>query len=149
VDDPARVALPDTCPALVSCELAERVHVRLRENQQESAGRNPDPLETLWRNLIVCGHCGRPVGTMCHPWGRRYYCRARMNRNGASPNPCAGRSGGIPVRRRLEDQRPQQCPFCIHRVTGIRNSKGIYNAPSWCISTTAVCPNCHTPSSGR
>ncbi len=90
VDDPARVALPAACPALVSAEVAERVHAPLRENQRESAGRNPDPLETLWRNLMVCGHCGRPVGTMCHPWGRRYYCRARMNRNGATPNPCAG-----------------------------------------------------------
>jgi DNA invertase Pin-like site-specific DNA recombinase len=89
-DDPARVALPNACPALVSKELAERVHVRLRENQQESAGRNPDPLETLWRGLIVCGHCGRRVGTMRHRHNRVYICSARLNRSGARPIPCAG-----------------------------------------------------------
>jgi hypothetical protein len=26
-----------------------------------------------------------------HPYGRRYYCRARKARTGATPNPCAGR----------------------------------------------------------
>ena len=42
-DDPARVALPDTCPALVTAELAARVHARLRENKLENPGRNRDP----------------------------------------------------------------------------------------------------------
>ncbi|HEV2460599.1 MAG TPA: recombinase family protein [Ktedonobacterales bacterium] len=95
-DDPVRVMLPNSCPALVSRELAERVHAHLRENQAESAGRNPDVLETLWRNLQVCGHCGRATRTMAHPWGRRYYCRAHWNRNGARPNPCPG--GGYSIR---------------------------------------------------
>src|SRR5262245_53044739 len=63
-DDPARVALPPSaCPPLVSRELADRVQARLRENQAENAGRNPDPLATIWRGLAVCGHCGRRMCT--------------------------------------------------------------------------------------
>jgi DNA invertase Pin-like site-specific DNA recombinase len=90
-DDPARVVLADACPALVSHEVAERVHARLRENQAESAGRNPDPLETLWRGLAVCGHCGSRTNTVNHPYGRRYRCSARTLFSGAGPNPCEGR----------------------------------------------------------
>jgi DNA invertase Pin-like site-specific DNA recombinase len=97
-DDPARVALPATCPALVSKDLAEQVQLRLRQNQDESAGHNPDPLATLWRNRIVCGYCGRPVGTLAHPYGRRYVCRGRANRNGATPNPCPGAGYSIAAR---------------------------------------------------
>ncbi len=76
VDDPTRVALPNACPALVSAELAARVHARLAENKAQSAGRNPDPLATLWRGLAVCGHCGGRLNTGLHrhAQGRRYKC---------------------------------------------------------------------------
>ena len=76
VDDPTRVALPNACPALVSAELAARVHARLAENKAQSAGRNPDPLATLWRGLAVCGHCGGRLNTGLHrhAQGRRYEC---------------------------------------------------------------------------
>src|SRR5258707_8202872 len=60
-DDPTRVALPDACPALISAELAARVHARLVQNKVENPGRNVDPLSTLWRGLAVCGHCGRRI----------------------------------------------------------------------------------------
>ncbi len=76
-DDPARITLPLVSPALVSRELAERVHARLAENKAESAGRNPDPLATLWRGLVVCGHCGVRMQTwVAKAGGRCYRCRS-------------------------------------------------------------------------
>jgi Recombinase/Recombinase zinc beta ribbon domain len=85
-DDPMRIALPATvCPALVSRELAAQVHARLRENKAESAGRNPDPLATLWRGRVVCGHCGRRMGTKMASTGngRRYACvSSRLDEEG-------------------------------------------------------------------
>ena len=42
VDDPDRVALHSTAPALVSKELAERAQAQLKVNKEHSAGRNPD-----------------------------------------------------------------------------------------------------------
>jgi site-specific DNA recombinase len=79
-DDPARVALPEgVCPALVSRELAERAHVRLRANKAEQTGGNPDPLATIWRGMVVCGHCGQKMVTAsaADGYGRCYYCRSR------------------------------------------------------------------------
>ena len=76
-DDPARVALPATaCPALVSPDLAARAQARLTQTKAESAGRNPDPLATIWRGLARCGHCGQSLHTACvsEGPGRRYKC---------------------------------------------------------------------------
>ncbi len=90
-DDPARVALPaSACPALVSPELAARVHARLAENKAESAGRNPDPLATLWRGMAVCGHCGGRLSTGLHRSGRRYKCATVLMTavSRASPRAC-------------------------------------------------------------
>jgi recombinase-like zinc beta ribbon protein len=98
MDDPDRVALPKACPPLVSRAMGARVQLRLAQNKAASAGRNPDPLETLWRGMALCGHCGRPIGTVAHTHGRRYACRANWNRNGASERPCAG--GSFSVRAR-------------------------------------------------
>jgi hypothetical protein len=74
LDDPDCVVLHDACPALVSRELAERVHVRLRENKLESRGAILTPLQTLWRTLMVCGHCRRASCTVAHASGRRHCC---------------------------------------------------------------------------
>jgi DNA invertase Pin-like site-specific DNA recombinase len=84
VDDPDRVALPDACPPLVSKELAERAHARLRQNKENSAGRNPDPLATLFRGMVVCGHCGGRMFTSARSGtsegeGRLYKCSRRAN----------------------------------------------------------------------
>jgi DNA invertase Pin-like site-specific DNA recombinase len=92
-DDPMRVVLPQAaCPALVSRELAERVHVRLRANKAESAGRNPDPQATLWRSRAYCGHCGSKMytATAGDGYGRRYYCRSRTNGPDGAAVPCPG-----------------------------------------------------------
>ena len=54
-----RVALPSTiAPTLVSKELAERVHARLRTNQQLAPRNNRQPLASLLRGLAYCGVCG-------------------------------------------------------------------------------------------
>jgi DNA invertase Pin-like site-specific DNA recombinase len=92
LDDPARVALPNSCPALVSPELAARVHAHLRENQAENAGRNPDPLATIWRGLAVCGHCGGKMytGAIASGGGRCYSCRSYGLVNGGAPTSCPG-----------------------------------------------------------
>jgi DNA invertase Pin-like site-specific DNA recombinase len=91
-DDPDRVALPATAPALVSKELAERIHARLTQNKAESAGRNPDPLATIWRGRVICGHCdGRMyTGTTSDGYGRRYYCSARRGVDGSAAFSCPG-----------------------------------------------------------
>jgi site-specific DNA recombinase len=83
MDDPDRVALPDTCPALVSKELAERVAMQLEKNKENNPGRLTDPLETIWRGLAICGHCGRRMFTSPAPngHGRRYNCGSRRGRN--------------------------------------------------------------------
>jgi site-specific DNA recombinase len=93
VDDPDRVALHGTAPALVSRELAERAHARLAQNKAESAGRNPDPLATIWRGMAVCGHCGGRMFTApatTNGDGRRYRCLSRRSVNGGVPVPCPG-----------------------------------------------------------
>jgi hypothetical protein len=62
----------------VSPELAARDHARLAETKAESAGRNEDPLATLWRGFALCGHCGRRLHTAqaASGNGRRYKCLA-------------------------------------------------------------------------
>jgi hypothetical protein len=84
VDNPDRVALPDACPPLVSKELAERAQARLHQNKAESAGRNPDPLATLFRGMVVCGHCGGRMFTSARSGtsegeGRLYKCSRRAD----------------------------------------------------------------------
>src|SRR5260221_107080 len=95
-DDPLRVALPNASPALVSRDLVSRVHVRLAQNKEDSAGRNVDPLATLWRRLAVCGHCGQKMytGTRALGRGRWYSCRAR-SMNGARFDRCSGHAPTI------------------------------------------------------
>ena len=95
-DDPLRVALPNASPALVSRDLVSRVHVRLAQNKEDSAGRNVDPLATLWRRLAVCGHCGQKMytGTRAHGEGRWYSCRSRSI-NGGSFDRCSGHAPTI------------------------------------------------------
>jgi DNA invertase Pin-like site-specific DNA recombinase len=91
MDDAARVMLPaDVCPALVSPELAARVQARLTESKAASAGRNPDPLATLWRGMTVCGHCGGRLNTGQTSNGRRYACfNVRIDADGRRA-PCPG-----------------------------------------------------------
>jgi hypothetical protein len=79
VDDPERVALPDACPPLVSKELAARVTAWLAKNKKDNPGRNKDPLATIFRGMIVCGHCGEKMFTA--PGinnSRRYSCHSRI-----------------------------------------------------------------------
>jgi hypothetical protein len=96
MDDPNRVALPLTAPALVSKDLAERAQAQLKANKENSAGRNPDPLATIWRGMAVCGHCGGSLSTGAARASaegkddRRYYCRAHRAVSGGSTPPCAG-----------------------------------------------------------
>jgi DNA invertase Pin-like site-specific DNA recombinase len=75
-DDPARVFVPlSVCPALVSEELGARAAARMVITKNASAGRNPDPLATLWRGMSRCGHCGGPLHTgKTSAGGRRYRC---------------------------------------------------------------------------
>src|SRR5258708_7398541 len=64
----------------------------------ESAGRNLDPLATLWRGLAVCGHCGGRLGTAPASKGqgrRRYVCRSIRgaqgdDETGATRHVCPG-----------------------------------------------------------
>jgi DNA invertase Pin-like site-specific DNA recombinase len=99
VDDPDRVALHATAPALVSKELAERVSARLVKNKEDNPGRLADPLETLWRGMVVCGHCGKKMFTAPGSTGRRYYCRSRIARTHgggvALPIDCPGGMVGM------------------------------------------------------
>jgi DNA invertase Pin-like site-specific DNA recombinase len=91
VDDPDRVALHATAPALVSKELAERVAARLVKNKEDNPGRLADPLATIWRGMVVCGHCGGKMFTAPGSAGRRYYCRSRIAKThggGALPMSC-------------------------------------------------------------
>jgi hypothetical protein len=78
IDDPERVALPDACPPLVSKELAARVTARLAKNKEDNPGRNADPLATIFRGMIVCGHCGEKMFTAPGINGRRYCCHSRI-----------------------------------------------------------------------
>jgi site-specific DNA recombinase len=92
-DDPMRIALPaDACPALVSPELAARVHARLAITKAESAGHNPDPLATLWRGLVICGHCGGKLQTARNSDGpgRRYKCSNVVVGTDGKRMPCPG-----------------------------------------------------------
>jgi DNA invertase Pin-like site-specific DNA recombinase len=103
VDDPARVTLPDVSPALVPRELAARAQARLTANKAESAGRNPDPLATIWRGLVVCGHCGVRMRTATSRVSgvRRYFCRSE--RIGPDGHRLACPAGGVTIRPALLD----------------------------------------------
>jgi site-specific DNA recombinase len=95
LDDPARVALPNVCPPLVSKAVAERVTARLTQNRIDNPGRLADPLATIFRGMTVCGHCGGRMFTAPTSVddGRRYYCRSRRLSNssgGAIPTDCPG-----------------------------------------------------------
>jgi hypothetical protein len=94
VDDPERVALPDACPPLVSKELAERAQGQLAKNKEDNPGRNADPLATIFRGMVVCGHCGSKMLTASGSCGRRYYCRVRAQKRAgggvATPMSCPG-----------------------------------------------------------
>lgn len=94
LDDPARVVLSsEVCPALITPELAARVHARLARTKAESAGRNPDPLATIWRGMAVCGHCGGRLGTGTNSerTGRRYKCmNVRVEADTGTRAPCPG-----------------------------------------------------------
>ncbi len=102
IDDPKRVPLPpETCPALIDPELAARVAARLAQNKAESAGRNRDPLATLFRGMAYCGHCGYPLGTYTRTQKngttpRRYRC-AGMTVIGRAPCPGAGFAMNAPI----------------------------------------------------
>jgi DNA invertase Pin-like site-specific DNA recombinase len=93
-DDPERVALPDACPPLVSKELAERAQAQLTKNKENNPGRNTDPLATILRGMVVCGHCGEKMFTASGSSGRRYYCRLRWQKRAgggvAIPGSCPG-----------------------------------------------------------
>src|SRR5262249_41608648 len=102
MDDPDRVALPNTCPALVSKELADRVAAQLEQNKENNPGRLTDPLETIWRGMAVCGHCGKRMftGPSYNGHGRRYNCGSRRGRNagGVVPTSCPGGAFSIGAR---------------------------------------------------
>ncbi|HEV8191240.1 MAG TPA: recombinase family protein [Ktedonobacterales bacterium] len=78
VDDAERVALPDACPPLVSKEVAARVAARLIKNKEDNPGRNADPLATIFRGMVVCGHCGGKMFTAPGIKGRRYCCHSHI-----------------------------------------------------------------------
>jgi hypothetical protein len=115
------MALPNACPPLVSKELAERAQARLAKNKEENPGRNPDPLATLFRGMVVCGHCGTRMftTTSTHGSGRRYCCRSRLIVNGVPTNCPGGKftinasildtSGWADVRAWLENEDNVRC----------------------------------------
>jgi hypothetical protein len=46
-------------PAIVTKEVAEKIHQILQRNQRVASRNNPNPKENLLRaGLIRCGHCG-------------------------------------------------------------------------------------------
>jgi DNA invertase Pin-like site-specific DNA recombinase len=63
-----RVALPSTiAPALVSKELAERVHARLAQNQYYAPRNNRQPDASFLRGLVYCGVCGAHMAMLNEP----------------------------------------------------------------------------------
>jgi hypothetical protein len=76
----------------VSRELAQAAQARLTQNKAESAGRNPDPLATIFRGMAVCGHCGARMfsHTRSDSPGRIYSCHSRRESNAGVPVTCPG-----------------------------------------------------------
>lgn len=63
-----RVTLPSTiAPALVSKELAERVHARLAQNQYFAPRNNHQPDASYLRGLVYCGVCGAHMTMLNEP----------------------------------------------------------------------------------
>jgi len=63
-----RVTLPSTiAPALVSKELAERVHARLAQNQYFAPRNNHQPDASYLRGLVYCGVCGAHMTILNEP----------------------------------------------------------------------------------
>ena len=119
-DDSVRVALPaSACPALVSPELASRVHARLSLSKAESAGCNPDPLATLWRGMAFCGHCGGHLHTAptTLETGRRYRC-GRMLFDAQS------RPEGALFRWQIHHRRQCSRPGSMGRCRGVAHRRG-------------------------
>ena len=65
---------------------------QLAKNKQDNPGRNADPLATILRGMVVCGHCGEKMFTAAGSSGRRYYCRKRWQKRAgggvATPGSC-------------------------------------------------------------
>ncbi|MGZ3667566.1 MAG: recombinase family protein [Ktedonobacterales bacterium] len=57
-----QIALPTAvAPPLVSQDLAERVQLRQRQNQEHAARNNRQPAATITRGMVYCGICGRKM----------------------------------------------------------------------------------------
>jgi DNA invertase Pin-like site-specific DNA recombinase len=62
-----RVKLPTSvAPPLITKELAERVHARLRQNKELAPRNNHAPDATLCRGLAVCAICGTRMSVINH-----------------------------------------------------------------------------------
>jgi site-specific DNA recombinase len=62
-----RVKLPKSvAPALITKELAERVHARLRQNKELAPRNNREPDAALCRGLAYCGICGTRMNVINH-----------------------------------------------------------------------------------
>jgi hypothetical protein len=87
----------------VSLELAQAARARLTANKAESAGRNPDPLATIWRGIIICGHSGQHLYTSNRSdgYGRLYTCHSRRAGPDGQPVLCPG--GSVNANARVLD----------------------------------------------
>jgi len=84
-----RIALPATmAPPLVSKEVAERVHARLRQNKELAPRNNRQPAVTFLRGLAHCGACG----------ARMVVLNANQYRSGAQFRCSRGTRGNCPAR---------------------------------------------------
>ncbi len=64
IGDGHRIALPDTCPPIISESVARAVQMQLDQNREAAARNNKKPEATLLRGgFIKCAQCGRNMVT--------------------------------------------------------------------------------------
>lgn len=65
-----------TCPAIVDPDLWKAVHLKRKRQNSRAAQKNPTKHFYLLRDLMYCGHCGRPISGRQKPSKREqlYYC---------------------------------------------------------------------------
>ncbi len=89
-----RVKLPSTiAPALITKEMAERVHARLYSNKQLSARNNAQPDASLLRGLAYCGVCHTRmtlVNANAHLTGPQFRCNMGTRLLGQRIKKCRG-----------------------------------------------------------
>jgi site-specific DNA recombinase len=94
-----RVKLPSTiAPALITKEMAERVHARLYSNKQLAARNNAQPDASLLRGLAYCGVCHTRmtlVNANAHLRGPQFRCNMGTRILGQRIKKCRGGGNSI------------------------------------------------------